>query len=185
VAKIMAEKNNFKDLTGKVFGNWTILKRVDYSPRTHHSTVYLCKCVCGKERERFRTNIIAGKNSGCGCVPWNILTRPYEALYRVFLREATRSGRLENFSYEDFLIFTRIEKCHYCGEHILWTKTSTGKNGNGYHLDRKDNSLGYSKENCVVCCPRCNRAKSNHFTYEEWVEIGALIKSWKTNPQNT
>ena len=36
---------------------------------------------------------------------------------------------------------TEEEKCHYCGAELR-----------GYNLDRKDNTKGYSKENCVVCC---------------------------------
>ena len=35
-----------------------------------------------------------------------------------------------------------------------------------YNLDRKDNSIGYSKNNCVVCCSTCNYIKGDKFTYE-------------------
>lgn len=176
----MAEKNNFKDLTGKTFGKWKVIKRILLKENHTHSTLYLCRCVCGTMRKRWRTNLVQGKNCGCGCMPWNVLTKPYEALYRVFYREAVRSNRLDALSYKDFLAFTAFTECHYCGEVLKWAKHSTGKNGNRYNLDRKDNSLGYFKENCVVCCARCNRAKSNHFAYEEWVQIGALIRSWKS-----
>jgi hypothetical protein len=27
-------------------------------------------------------------------------------------------------------------------------------------------------------CPRCNWAKYNHFTYDEWVQIRKVIRSW-------
>lgn len=55
--------------------------------------------------------------------------------------------------------------------------------GCAYYLDRKDSFEGYSVENCVVCCSRCNQAKSNFFTYEQWVEIGKVIKSFaQTKP---
>lgn len=171
---------SLENLEGKTFGNWVVLKKLPNFPSTCHSTTYLCVCVCGKERVRFRTNLVAGKNKGCGCIPWNIKTRPYEALYNVFIRNAGRDSRTVEIGYEDFLEFTKATTCEYCGAGIVWAEYSTGKNGCSYNLDRKDNSLGYSKENCVVCCARCNRAKSNHFTYEEWVEIGALIKSWHT-----
>lgn len=50
------------------------------------------------------------------------------------------------------------------------------KNGGAYYLDRKNNDRGYEKGNLVVCCTRCNRGKSDQFSYEEWVEIGKTIR---------
>ncbi len=169
---------SLESLEGKTFGNWEVIKKLPNYPSSCHSTMYLCKCVCGKERARFRTNLISGKNKGCGCIPWNIKTRPYEAIYNVFLRNAAKDNRFIDLTFEQFLKFTEISECHYCGLEITWAKSSTNKNGNNYNLDRKDNTVGYTFSNCVVCCARCNRAKSNHFTYEEWVEIGKVIKSW-------
>jgi hypothetical protein len=46
-----------------------------------------------------------------------------------------------------------------------------------YQLDRKDNALGYSVDNCVVCCHRCNDAKSNGYDYEEWYGMTAYFRS--------
>ena len=172
----MAEKNNFKDLTGKVFGKWTVIRRVLKDSGAHHSTIYLCKCVCGVERERFRTNLIHGKNVGCGCIPWVPKLRPYESLYNIFVREAVRSERFDKLSYEDFLGYVRVRECHNCDGQIKWAESNPNTNGNSYNLDRKNNDIGYHKENCVVCCGRCNRAKSKYFTYEEWVEIGKTIR---------
>ena len=171
---------SLENLEGKTFGNWEVLKRLPNFSTTCHSSAYLCRCVCGKERKRFQTNLIWGSNKGCGCVPWNIKTKPYEAIYNVFLRNAGKGNRPVDLSFKKFLEFTKVLECHYCGASITWAKSSTNKNGNNYNLDRKDNSLGYSKTNCVVCCARCNRAKSNHFTYKEWVEIGKVIRSWHT-----
>ena len=65
-------------------------------------------------------------------------------------------------TYEEFLEFTKTLRCHYCFAEIDWTKDQR------YNLDRRNNDIGYTKENCVVCCPRCNYGKSNLFTYDEW-----------------
>lgn len=75
--------------------------------------------------------------------------------------------------------FTTNKNCHYCGADIFWAEYNTNTNGSNYNLDRKDNAIGYSKENCVACCGRCNESKSNHFTYEQFVQIGDLIRSWR------
>jgi hypothetical protein len=48
-----------------------------------------------------------------------------------------------------------------------------------YNLDRKDATKGYFRDNCVACCARCNRSKSNTFSFEEWVEVGKAIKRFR------
>lgn len=42
-----------------------------------------------------------------------------------------------------------LQPCHYCGS------TATG-------LDRVDNHEGYTKDNSVACCGKCNMMKYNH-----------------------
>ena len=39
--------------------------------------------------------------------------------------------------------------------------------------------MPYYMDNVVVCCGRCNYAKNDHFSYGEWKQIGALIRSWR------
>lgn len=38
----------FNDLTGMIFGNWKVLKRIDdyINPSGYHQTQYLCECQC-------------------------------------------------------------------------------------------------------------------------------------------
>jgi hypothetical protein len=48
----------------------------------------------------------------------------------------------------------------------------------GSNLDRKDSSGAYEASNVVPCCRRCNYGKNNMFTYEEWMAIGQVIRSW-------
>jgi hypothetical protein len=49
----------------------------------------------------------------------------------------------------------------------------------GYGLDRKDNALGYTLENSVPCCTRCNTMKGSLLTYEEMKLI------WRNRNANT
>jgi 5-methylcytosine-specific restriction endonuclease McrA len=170
------------DLIGKTYGCWTVISLVSKPSSNLHHCKWLCRCICGETKVRTGSNVKKSKHiQGCHC-GFSNRSRPYEALYNTIANLAKRRHLEVSLSYEEYLEFTKTEECHYCGEILLWK--AFGKM-NGHKLDRKDNSLGYSLENCVVCCPRCNRAKSNHFTYEEWVQIGALIKSWKTTLQST
>src|SRR5208282_1833574 len=70
-----------------------------------------------------------------------------------------------SLTYEDFVEFTKIDKCHYCSCLIVWTPWNALSTGS--HLDRKDNKGGYTKQNCAVCCWPCNELKGNRLTYEE------------------
>jgi len=62
--------------------------------------------------------------------------------------------------------------CHYCGE------LPNPTNG----IDRKDNNIGYLKENCLPCCKGCNRLK-RATEYKEFLfrcnKISLFIKKTK------
>ena len=171
---IVGHNMHGENLSGRVFGKVTVIKPLK---KFTNRRKWLCRCACGKEFARRGTVLLTGKSTGCRSCNNGNLKMPYESLYHNLCDMAKDRTSVE-LTYEEYLTFTSQKECHYCGSEILWKQHSG--NANGHKLDRKDNSLGYSKRNCVVCCPRCNRAKSNHFTYEEWVQIGALIKSWNT-----
>lgn len=96
--------------------------------------------------------------------------RPFEARYRRFLNKAKEGNKINNLTYEDFLLFTHIGQCHYCGCPIDWRVK------HAYNLDRIDDALPYSTQNCVVCCGLCNFTKRNVFSYGEFTKIGKVIK---------
>lgn len=65
--------------------------------------------------------------------------------------------------------------CAYCSilEDDLWILREHFDN-RVYRLtvDNKDNKLGYSLENMVLACERCNFIKGNLFSFEQMREIG-------------
>lgn len=54
----------FKDLTGKQFGFWTVLKKGEYKNNTQ---MWVCKCKCGTIKEVSPYHLIYGKSISCGC----------------------------------------------------------------------------------------------------------------------
>lgn len=56
------------DLSGKQFGDWTVLYRVEnrFSPNGKKITMYRCRCSCGTERDVRAANLISGKSDNCG-----------------------------------------------------------------------------------------------------------------------
>lgn len=97
--------------------------------------------------------------------------RPFFHLFNR-MKNSARASHLEfRLSFEDFLEFTKLDKCHYCVTSITWleycyhnSKFITAP----YYIDRMDNSFGYIKSNCTICCSRCNKAKSSKYSYQEW-----------------
>ena len=168
-----------KDYTGHRFGLLVAIKRIPFGvtrPSGKKQTTYICQCDCGEVVERPAGVLVSGWTRSCGCLR-KIKNRdtkrkkPFSGAYRRLLYYANRSGKTCSITYEDFLEFTKIEVCEYCGDRIKWEPYSVkgeGKSGTTYFIDRKDNEIGYEIENCVVCCPRCNWGKSDLFTYEEW-----------------
>lgn len=60
------------------------------------------------------------------------------------------------------------QKCHYCGGELNLT---------GVGLDRKQNDLGYVRDNVVPCCKQCNVVKNNFFTYEEMMFLSPVLET--------
>lgn len=65
-------RGKLNDLTGKVFGNWKVLKRIeDYiTPSGYQHTQYLCECQCKNKtvKPQISSNLISGKTKSCGCL---------------------------------------------------------------------------------------------------------------------
>jgi len=57
--------------------------------------------------------------------------------------------------------------CYYCGGVLINKKIYP----NGLVIERRDNNAGYSIDNIVLACQRCNGIKSNIFTDSEMLEI--------------
>ena len=84
---------------------------------------------------------------------------------------------------KDFVKFTCEKTCHYCGAELMWNAIGRQHRG-GTNLDRKNNALGYSVDNCVVCCGSCNRTKGDRYTYEEFLILshGLRLVQYLRNP---
>ncbi len=102
---------------------------------------------------------------------------PFGVIYRKLLSGAKSKGIESSLTYQQFLTFTLIKNCTYCGILVEWAEyLKAGEGSKPYNLDRKDSSFGYSIDNCVVCCGRCNQVKNDYFTFKEFKLIGKVIQ---------
>jgi hypothetical protein len=80
----------------------------------------------------------------------------------------TKTSGLEfSLTKEEFIELTQKD-CHYCNKLPIFPRrrlagyTPEGVLHSTYYgngIDRVDNVVGYTKENCVPCCPDCNSMK--------------------------
>src|ERR1700676_2825296 len=102
------------------------------------------------------------------CTTHSHVKRPFESIYNRLHRD-WRNTQVK-LSYKEFLKFTKIKECIYCGIAIDRHPFSTVNgvfSSAAYFLDKKDPAGPYSKYNCVVCCTNCNKIKNNLLTYDE------------------
>jgi hypothetical protein len=117
-----------------------------------------CSDTCSKEFEILKSVII--KKQDKASIP------SLKMMYKVYKNNADSRGYVFELSFETFSDL--VEKnCYYCG-----TKP---KKYNG--IDRKNNSVGYTKRNCIPCCFRCNRMKYT-MSEEEFAYSIDSLKDW-------
>lgn len=163
-----------KTLVGNRFGKLLVSSRV----RRNRTTFYKCKCDCGNHTEVTHTNLISGGTSSCGCLI--VETRGSErkplkeVVSKAILNFYKRNAKNRNIEWllpnKNFIELIN-GNCFYCGNNLSNLFTWRYKyevatlpfNG----IDRVDNTIGYTPENCVTSCKRCNQAK-NDMTFTEF-----------------
>ena len=173
----------FRDLSGSVFGRWTVQKPAFPAGKFLQHRSYWCRCECGVVRIVGGTSLVSGNTQSCGCwarerTKTRLRKAPFFSLYNKLKRQAAHCGRSCELSFEEFLSLTKIETCHYCRAPLKWTEFDKWrtKQNRGYNLDRLDNQKGYKKDNVVVCCGSCNITRGDRFTPEEFMLIGETIE---------
>jgi hypothetical protein len=170
---------NFIDLIGKRFDKLLVIKRLQND--IHNQSIWLCQCDCGIIKPVSGANLRNRHSKSCGC--WNVyattqrnLKPKYYWIFSMVKRVAKYNNKVCSLTYDDILEFVKINKCHYCSGDIVWKEHGIVGELHSYMLDRKNNSIGYTKENCVVCCSVCNRVKFDVFTYDEMLYLGKIVE---------
>ncbi len=166
------------DLTGFKFGKWTVLNRADIQNRNPY---WLCRCDCGQTKP-VRGDILRDGLSTC-CISCSHKAKIKDGtgirnMYIHYRGGAVRRQLDFSLTFEQFEILV-CQDCSYCGQEpslrsqgkVLWIC-------NG--IDRVDNAVGYTLDNCVTCCSICNQAKGT-LTYEEFIKwVDQLTKYRQT-----
>lgn len=91
----------------------------------------------------------------------------FKARYSQLVRDARRREVVMTLTLEQFTELVATVPCTYCGGELP-------KQGGG--LDRKDSRQGYTTENVVPCCTKCNSIKGeDNISHEEMLYIMPLL----------
>ena len=105
------DRTRLDDLTGKMFGNWKVLKRIeDYvTPSGYTHTQYLCECQCENKtiKPQLSSNLKAGKTRSCGCLLREYISNSLKTSNKYDLTGEYGIGYTENgdefyFDLEDY-----------------------------------------------------------------------------------
>ena len=81
--------------------------------------------------------------------------KSYKHRFTSYKCSAKVKGLVLGITFDEFMKLAN-EPCHYCG-------------GEGYGIDRLDNTIGYLKGNIVSCCSMCNYMKQK-YTEEDFIK---------------
>lgn len=150
-------RNRMHVSRGKKIGNWCLLRRNGVN--SQHNPMVLARCLlCNNTYTVQLNNITTGKSQQCrACsakakqrIDFAGILQEDHAMYQTYINRLVRPAtvRFADCSVLGFEEYKRLRssQCFYCG------MKASG-------IDRFDNSQGYSYENCVSCCRRCNSQK--------------------------
>lgn len=139
-------------LTGLVFGRWTVMGE---SRREGYVIYYDCLCICGGTGEVPRRDLLKHSSSSCGCLRTEqVVTRStthglyHTPEHRVW---ASMCTRCHNPSYVQYHLYggRGITVCQEWRDSYERFYLDMGPRPSSSHqIDRKENSLGYFKDNC-------------------------------------
>ena len=155
-----------ENLIGQRFERLVVVARSENNKRG--LTRWTCLCDCGTTITAFASDLKRGGRPSCGCLKkeklraFRILPLGEGAantLYAYYKKAAKERNLAFEIPKDRFLLL--IDKnCHYCGtgptQNVYGKTRMTTRNVNGNFkytgIDRKDNKMGYTDNNCLTCC---------------------------------
>jgi len=179
-----------KDETGNIYGNWLVLERASVPEKyikhktKHHGAFWLCECQCEYKTQTIQHGRTLRQGSSKGCLECRndkfrenkTIESAYNAVLYKFKQSALKRSIPFELTLENVKHFI-TQDCFYCGTSPSNIDARLVKLHNFYYsgIDRVDNTLGYSPENCVPCCKICNTAKSTLSQEEFFVWIKRVM----------
>lgn len=146
------------DLTGKVYGRLTLIRRLGYIK----CTWYLCQCACGVQKELDLNNLASGRTRSCGCLQKEFagsasVTHGFASLkggakpsmYRSWQHIKSRCFNKKTKSYPGYggRGISMCERWRFSFQNFL-ADMGEPPAPKGYTIERIDNDGNYEPGNC-------------------------------------
>jgi hypothetical protein len=157
------------DLTGKRFERLVVSRREGVSP--DGQITWECKCDCGGVKVILGNSLRRGLTKSCGCYQLETLVKRNADVHALplgvssrrgliarYKREAQKRNRVWGLAESDFDVLIQGD-CYYCDAPPEQVYISNRKSRGSFiynGIDRRDNNQGYTPDNCVSCCGKCN-----------------------------
>jgi len=153
------------DITGLQFGKLVVYHIV--GGKSGGRKIWLCRCSCGNTVETSSADLLRGHTKSCGCFQKSQASNASAGSKNPMYKGGVSRGKNKSFynckygaKYRDIefqltkedVSRLELENCYFCDD------PPEPLNG----IDRFDNDLGYTLDNCVPCCSFCNVAKNKH-----------------------
>jgi hypothetical protein len=169
------------DLVGQRFGRLVVIKKErNKNGLKNRSQKWLCQCDCGNTIITISASLKNGCTQSCGCLQKEIsskngkknlgIKRPdtsigygmanFNALYGKYKRRALNRSLIFELTPDEFKDLTQ-RPCYYCGCDPIQSSHHKGFNGKYIYngIDRIDTLKGYTLDNVVPSCGKCNKMK--------------------------
>jgi len=179
-----------KNMIGKKYGRLTVVNFSCYKIMKSgvRRSYWICKCECGNVVEKSILTLTQGTTKSCGCLykelydrkknkPWlNPNAKPpgtaafngYYTSYKVRAKSKNRDFDLSKKEFEKLI----YDNCYYCNSKPSKIEPKRNNRINGKiivnGIDRILSDKGYTLDNCIPCCWKCNQAKMD-MKYEEFI----------------
>lgn len=197
-SKTLQAKYNVDHLIGQKFGRLTLIRDVGTS--RFKDGVFQrqleVECECGSDRKNVRKDqLLSGDTLSCGCLREENLrssrwiAEREEIGFKMLLTRYKKGAKERNLCWEltddQFRTLTK-SNCWYTGQEPA-TKISNNESPNSVYVfngvDRLDNTMGYTPENCVPCCKDANFAKMS-LDYNKFLQLVERIYKFRIEPKN-
>ena len=160
-----------KDLTGQIFGKLTVdgFSHIKQYANGRTQAMWNVTCSCGTKKTVYGNNMLNGSVRACGCLRKEGFNKKeygeasFNSRYGMYKKSAERRSFEFNLTKEEFKSLV-LQNCSYCGSAPSNVHQATHCNGSfvGNGVDRVNSLKGYTVENCVPCCKKCNHMKLNY-----------------------